>query len=155
MGKERSMLETVVVGIDKLTEGLTDSHELLEMSEAEGDEDSINEVIVELDELEQQVAKLEFQRMFSGELDMNNAFLDIQSGSGGTEAQDWAEMLLRMYLRWGEAKGFKVDLIEASPGDVAGIKSATVSFQGEYAYGWLRTETGVHRLVRKLSLIHI
>ena len=139
LGKERSMLETVVVGIDKLTDGLSDSHELLEMSEAEGDEDSINDVI----------AKLEFQRMFSGELDMNNAFLDIQSGSGGTEAQDWAEMLLRMYLRWGEAKGFKVDLIEASPGDVAGIKSATVSFQGEYAYGWLRTETGVHRLVRK------
>ena len=143
------MLETVVIGIDKLTDGLTDSHELLEMSEAEGDEDSINDVITELDELEQHVAKLEFQRMFSGELDMNNAFLDIQSGSGGTEAQDWAEMLLRMYLRWGEAKGFKVDLIEASPGDVAGIKSATVGFQGEYAYGWLRTETGVHRLVRK------
>ncbi|MGB0847504.1 MAG: peptide chain release factor 2 [Thiolinea sp.] len=149
LGKERSMLETVVVGIDKLTDGLSDSHELLEMSEAEGDEDSINDVIAELDDLEQDVAKLEFQRMFSGELDMNNAFLDIQSGSGGTEAQDWAEMLLRMYLRWGEAKGFKVDLIEASPGDVAGIKSATVSFQGEYAYGWLRTETGVHRLVRK------
>ncbi len=138
-----------MLGIDRLTAGVSDAHALLEMAEAEADEDSINEVLAELDDLEKEVAKLEFQRMFSGELDMNNAFLDIQSGSGGTEAQDWAEMLLRMYLRWGEAKGFKVDLIEASPGDVAGIKSATVGFQGEYAYGWLRTETGVHRLVRK------
>ncbi len=119
------------------------------MAEEEGDEDSVEEVLSELQELEAEVEKLEFQRMFSGELDANNAFLDIQSGSGGTEAQDWVEMLLRMYLRWGEQKGFKVDLIEASAGDVAGLKSATVSFQGEYAYGWLRTETGVHRLVRK------
>lgn len=149
MGKERSLLENIVVGIDKLSSGLDDSHELLEMSEAEGDQDSVNEVTAELDDLTAQVEKLEFQRMFSHELDPNNAYLDIQSGSGGTEAQDWAEMLLRMYLRWGEAKGFKVELIEASAGDVAGIKSATISFQGEYAYGWLRTETGVHRLVRK------
>lgn len=119
------------------------------MAEAEGDETSANDVTAEVDSLEQDVEKLEFQRMFSGELDRNNAFLDIQSGAGGTEAQDWTEMLLRMYLRWGEAKGFKTELIEASPGDVAGIKSATISFQGEYAFGWLRTETGVHRLVRK------
>ncbi len=99
--------------------------------------------------LEKQVADLEFRRMFSGEMDANNAFLDIQSGSGGTEAQDWAEMLLRMYLRWGERRGFKTELIEASAGEVAGIKSATIKFDGPYAYGWLRTETGVHRLVRK------
>ncbi|PIE00146.1 MAG: peptide chain release factor 2 [Thiothrix nivea] len=149
LGKERSLLENIVGGIDKLTSGLEDAHELLEMAEEEGDEDSVEEVLSELQELEAEVEKLEFQRMFSGELDANNAFLDIQSGSGGTEAQDWVEMLLRMYLRWGEQKGFKVDLIEASAGDVAGLKSATVSFQGEYAYGWLRTETGVHRLVRK------
>lgn len=149
MGKERAFLETVVGGINRLTNGLTDANELLEMAEAEGDETSANDVTAEVDSLEQDVEKLEFQRMFSGELDQNNAFLDIQSGAGGTEAQDWTEMLLRMYLRWGEAKGFKTELIEASPGDVAGIKSATISFQGEYAFGWLRTETGVHRLVRK------
>ncbi|MFZ1345144.1 peptide chain release factor 2 [Thiothrix eikelboomii] len=149
LGKERALLDTVVGGIKHLTQGLNDAHELLEMAEAEGDEASANEVTAEVDSLEQAVEKLEFQRMFSGELDRNNAFLDIQSGAGGTEAQDWTEMLLRMYLRWGEAKGFKTELIEASPGDVAGIKSATISFQGEYAFGWLRTETGVHRLVRK------
>jgi peptide chain release factor 2 len=149
LGKERANLDTVVGGIDRLTNGLTDAHELLEMAEAEDDESSANDVTAEVDSLEQEVEKLEFQRMFSGELDRNNAFLDIQSGAGGTEAQDWSEMILRMYLRWGEAKGFKTELIEASPGDVAGIKSATISFQGEYAFGWLRTETGVHRLVRK------
>lgn len=149
MGKERANLDAVVGGIDRLTNGLTDANELLEMAEAEDDENSANDVTAEVDSLEQEVEKLEFQRMFSGELDRNNAFLDIQSGAGGTEAQDWSEMILRMYLRWGEAKGFKTELIEASPGDVAGIKSATISFQGEYAFGWLRTETGVHRLVRK------
>lgn len=149
MGKERANLDTVVGGIDRLTNGLTDANELLEMAEAEDDESSANDLTAEVDSLEQEVEKLEFQRMFSGELDRNNAFLDIQSGAGGTEAQDWSEMILRMYLRWGEAKGFKTELIEASPGDVAGIKSATISFQGEYAFGWLRTETGVHRLVRK------
>lgn len=136
-------------GIKRLTQGLSDANELLAMAEAEGDEASANEVTAEVDSLERAVEKLEFERMFSGELDRNNAFLDIQSGAGGTEAQDWTEMLLRMYLRWGEAKGFKTELIEASPGDVAGIKSATISFEGEYAFGWLRTETGVHRLVRK------
>ncbi len=149
MGKERAFLDNVVGGIKRLSNGLTDANDLLEMAEAEGDESSANDVIAEVDSLEQEVEKLEFQRMFSGELDRNNAFLDIQSGAGGTEAQDWAEMILRMYLRWGEAKGFKTELIEASAGDVAGIKSATISFEGEYAFGWLRTETGVHRLVRK------
>ncbi len=119
------------------------------MGAEEDDQDTVDSVIVDIDNFEAQVAKLEFRRMFSGEMDQNNAFLDIQSGSGGTEAQDWAEMILRMYLRWGEAHGFKTELMEASSGDVAGIKSATIRFEGEYAYGWLRTETGVHRLVRK------
>jgi len=119
------------------------------MAVEEGDEDSVAEVASELDNLQQQLETLEFRRMFSGETDPNNAYLDIQAGSGGTEAQDWAEMLLRMYLRWGEAHGFKTTLEEASAGEVAGIKSATIHFQGEYAFGWLRTETGVHRLVRK------
>lgn len=119
------------------------------MAAAEDDEDTAAEVQADIEGLERQLEKLEFRRMFSGEMDANNAFLDIQSGSGGTEAQDWAEMMLRMYLRWGEAKGFKTELIEVSGGDVAGIKSATIRFEGEYAFGWLRTETGVHRLVRK------
>jgi peptide chain release factor 2 len=117
-----------------------------------GDEDDAETVgVVEADiaGLDKDLAALEFRRMFSGELDSSNAFLDIQSGAGGTEAQDWAEMLLRMYLRWGERRGFKTEIIEASSGEVAGIKSTTVRFEGEYAYGWLRTETGVHRLVRK------
>ena len=115
----------------------------------EDDEATVAEVEADLQRLERMVADLEFRRMFSGEMDASNAYLDIQAGSGGTEAQDWAEMLLRMYLRWGEAHGFKTELVEASDGDVAGIKSATVRFEGEYAYGWLRTEIGVHRLVRK------
>ena len=129
--------------------GLTDAHDLLEMAEAEDDADTVEAVRADLDGFEQRVAELEFRRMFAGEMDEANAFLDIQAGSGGTEAQDWAEMLLRMYLRWGERRGFKTELIEVSPGDVAGIKSATVKFEGPYAFGWLRTETGVHRLVRK------
>ena len=115
----------------------------------EDDADTIGEVVSDLGEFEKVVAGLEFRRMFSGEMDPNNAYVDIQSGAGGTEAQDWAEMLLRMYLRWAEAHGFKAEVIEASAGEVAGIKSATVHVVGEYAYGWLRTETGVHRLVRK------
>ncbi len=135
--------------IDSLESGLADAKDLLEMAREEDDEDTLNSVIEDLNDFETRVAKLEFRRMFSGEQDASNAFLDIQSGSGGTEAQDWAEMLLRMFLRWGERQGFKTELIEASPGDVAGIKSATIQFTGEYAYGWLRTETGVHRLVRK------
>ena len=135
--------------IDKLDIGIADTKDLLEMVIEDDDAEALESVDAEIAELESLLAVLEFRRMFSGEMDPNNAFLDIQSGSGGTEAQDWAEMLLRMYLRWGEAKGFKVDLVEASAGDVAGIKSATIQFQGEYAFGWLRTETGVHRLVRK------
>ena len=149
LGKERSYLEGVVLGTTRLTNGLNDANELLELAEAENDEASVNGIVADIDSFEADIEKLEFQRMFSGELDANNAFLDIQSGAGGTEAQDWTEMLTRMYLRWGEAKGFKTELIEASPGDVAGLKSATISFEGEYAFGWLRTETGVHRLVRK------
>lgn len=149
LGKERVALESVVELLSSLTSGLDDCAELVAMAQEENDEDTLNSVNTDLDTLESQIATLEFRRMFSGEQDPNNAFVDIQSGSGGTEAQDWAEMLLRMYLRWGEAHGFKTELMEASPGDVAGIKSATIRFQGEYAFGWLRTESGVHRLVRK------
>jgi len=119
------------------------------MAVEENDEASVAEVEAELDKLEADVARLEFLRMFSGKMDANSCYLDIQAGSGGTEAQDWANILLRMFLRWGERSGFKTELIEVSDGEVAGIKSATIHFQGEYAYGWLRTETGVHRLVRK------
>lgn len=119
------------------------------MAVEEGDEGAVDDIRTELDGLEGELEKLEFRRMFSGEMDENNAYLDIQAGSGGTEAQDWANMLLRMYLRWGERKGFKTEIIELQEGEVAGIKSATIHLQGEYAYGWLRTETGVHRLVRK------
>ncbi|MFT5562031.1 MAG: peptide chain release factor 2, partial [Litorivivens sp.] len=129
--------------------GLEDAGTLIEMAEEENDESLLTDVEIELNALDTQLAKLEFQRMFSGEMDPNSAYLDIQSGSGGTEAQDWAEMLMRMYLRWGESKGFKTDVVEITDGDVAGIKGATLHFEGEYAYGWLRTETGVHRLVRK------
>ncbi|MCR6652364.1 MAG: peptide chain release factor 2 [Cellvibrionaceae bacterium] len=149
LGRERSSLEQVVKTIDTLDQGLADCRELIDLSVEENDEASLADVSKEIDSLEAQLAALEFRRMFSGETDPNNAYLDIQSGSGGTEAQDWAEILLRMYLRWGDAKGFKTTLEEASPGEVAGIKSATIHFEGEYAFGWLRTETGVHRLVRK------
>lgn len=128
---------------------MQEAAELLELAVVEEDEATVAEVVTDLDRVEASIAELEFRRMFSGEMDINNAFLEIQSGAGGTEAQDWAEMLLRMYLRWGEAKGFKTELIEVSDGDVAGIKSATIRFEGPYAFGWLRTETGVHRLVRK------
>ncbi|MBS3955653.1 MAG: peptide chain release factor 2 [Methylicorpusculum sp.] len=149
LGKERVQLETIVNTINELEGGLVDASELLEMAVEENDEETVDTVVADLEHLEKRVADLEFRRMFSGEMDANNAFLDIQSGSGGTEAQDWASMIERMFLRWGEAKGFKTELIEESPGDVAGIKSATIKFEGEYAFGWLRTETGVHRLVRK------
>ena len=149
LGKERAQLETTVKTIQALDTNLSEIGELLKMAHAEQDEASFTELTIELKKLEQELVKLEFRRMFSGEMDFNNAYLDIQSGSGGTEAQDWAEMLLRMYLRWGENKGFKTEVIEVTPGEVAGIKGATVKFSGEYAFGWLRTETGVHRLVRK------
>ncbi|WP_415899076.1 peptide chain release factor 2 [Neptuniibacter sp. QD48_11] len=149
LGKERSTLEAVVNTIDELTAGVDDTRDLLDMAVEEDDEDTVAEVESDVNNMLDKLQTLEFRRMFSGEADPNNAFLDIQAGSGGTEAQDWAEMMLRMYLRWGEDKGFKTELLECSAGDVAGIKSATISFQGEYAFGWLRTETGVHRLVRK------
>ncbi|WP_156302552.1 peptide chain release factor 2 [Methylogaea oryzae] len=149
LGRERAQLEGVIDLLDGLEQGLTDAADLLEMAEAENDEGTVAGVEADLQRFESQLSGLEFRRMFSGEMDANNAFMDIQAGSGGTEAQDWAEMLLRMYLRWGEQHGFKTELEEASAGDVAGIKSATIRFEGEYAYGWLRTETGVHRLVRK------
>ena len=135
--------------IDELDQGLADSRDLLELAEMEEDEGTVEEVRKELSGLQGALEKLEFRRMFSGEMDENNAYLDIQAGSGGTEAQDWANMLLRMYLRWAERRGFKAEIVELQEGEVAGIKSATIHIQGDYAYGWLRTETGVHRLVRK------
>jgi peptide chain release factor 2 len=142
-------LEVVVVTLDDLSKGLNDAGELLEMAADEEDAGTVGEVVSDLENFEQKLAGLEFRRMFAGEMDPNSAYLDIQSGAGGTEAQDWAEMILRMYLRWAEAHDFKSEVVEASAGEVAGIKSATVHIVGEYAFGWLRTETGVHRLVRK------
>ena len=135
--------------ITELEIGLIDSEALLALANEEGDEATVNELETELQDYQEKVELLEFRRMFAGELDANHAFLEIQSGSGGTEAQDWAEMILRMYLRWAEDKGFSTEILEVSAGEVAGIKGATVKISGEYAYGWLRTETGVHRLVRK------
>ncbi|MGH8556785.1 MAG: peptide chain release factor 2 [Methylococcales bacterium] len=149
LGRERGQLQEVVNTIQEMDRSLTDSKELLEMAAEEDDTETVETIVRDLKAFESRVAGLEFRRMFPGEMDPNNAFIDIQSGSGGTEAQDWAEMLLRMYLRWGERKGFKTELIEVSDGEVAGIKSATIKFDGDYAFGWLRTETGVHRLVRK------
>ena len=149
LGKERVSLENIVNTIQSLEESLSESTELLKLAEEENDEEAVAVVLDDLEVNEKQLGKLEFRRMFSGEMDVNNAFVDIQSGSGGTEAQDWADMLLRMYLRWGEKHNFKTELLEVSPGEVAGIKSATIQYTGEYAFGWLRTETGVHRLVRK------
>ncbi|HKI73625.1 MAG TPA: peptide chain release factor 2 [Pseudomonadales bacterium] len=149
LGKERASLEQVVETIDTLTRGLDDAGDIIELARDEDDESLLAAAETDVDKLTAQLEALEFRRMFSGETDPNNAYLDIQAGSGGTEAQDWAEMLLRMYLRWGEQRGFKTEIIELSPGEVAGIKGATIHFEGEYAFGWLRTETGVHRLVRK------
>ena len=135
--------------IEALDSGLGDVADIVELAAEENDESLFNEGLTDLEELESRLGVLEFKRMFSGEMDSNSAFLDIQAGSGGTEAQDWAEMLLRMYLRWAEAHGFKTEIMEVSDGDVAGIKGATIHVDGEHAFGWLRTETGVHRLVRK------
>lgn len=149
LGRERTQLEGIVFSLTNLKQSLIDLSELFELAREENDEQAISDISSDLQKIEQEVAGFEFRRMFSGSMDESNAFLDIQSGSGGTEAQDWAEMILRMYLRWGEQHGFKTDLIECSAGDVAGIKSATIHFIGQYAFGWLRTETGVHRLVRK------
>ncbi len=149
LGQERARLEKIVLVLVQLDSGLNDASELLDMAVEDNDEDGVAAVQADLTELQKQVEALEFTRMFSGDMDASNAFLDVQAGSGGTEAQDWAEMLLRMYLRWGEAHGFDTELIEVSAGDVAGIKSATIRFGGDYVFGRLRTETGVHRLVRK------
>ena len=149
LGRERSSLEAVVKTIEDLDTGIADTRDILEMAVEEKDEGILSDVQTDIDSMEAQLATLEFRRMFSGEMDENCAYLDIQSGSGGTEAQDWAEMLLRMYLRWADDKGFKAELVECSAGDVAGIKSATIQVSGDYAFGWLRTEIGVHRLVRK------
>ncbi len=142
-------LEQIVKVITDLDSELQEANEYIELAAEEDDQESIDAIVQDLDSFEQKLAKLEFQRMFSGKLDSNNAFIDVQSGSGGTEAQDWAEMIFRMFLRWGEHNGFKTEIIEVSDGDVAGIKSGTIKFTGDYAFGWLRTETGVHRLVRK------
>ena len=149
LGKERVQLDHLCETFLKSSVILSDAKELFEMAESENDIDTVNELIADLDKTEQLISKYEFERMFSGEMDQNSAYLDIQSGSGGTEAQDWAEMILRMYLRWGDKHNFKVKLMEVSAGDVAGIKSATIHFDGEYAFGWLRSEIGIHRLVRK------
>jgi peptide chain release factor 2 len=149
LGRERARLEEVVDTLNSLSQSLVDADELLEMAAAENDQETLDVIEADLGALDADISRLEFRRMFSGEMDESNAFLDIQAGSGGTEAQDWAEMLLRMYLRWAERHGFKAELIEVSPGEVAGIKSATMKVEGPYAFGWLRTEIGVHRLVRK------
>ncbi|RLA05046.1 MAG: peptide chain release factor 2 [Gammaproteobacteria bacterium] len=149
LGRQRSDLELVVETIGSLQISLVDTSDLLEMAVEEDDESTVEEIKQDLDQQQNKVKKLEFRRMFDGKMDSKSAFVDIQSGSGGTEAQDWANMLLRQYLRWGERKGFKTEVTEISDGEVAGIKSATIHIKGDYAYGWLRTETGVHRLVRK------
>jgi len=149
LGRERAELEAVVGTIDKLYEGISEVEELFSLAREEEDQELFDAADKDLESLQQQLQSLEFRRMFSGTMDSANAYFDIQAGSGGTEGQDWAEMLLRMYLRWGEDKGFKAELVEVSGGEVAGIKSATIHFSGDFAFGWLRTETGVHRLVRK------
>jgi peptide chain release factor 2 len=149
LGRERSLLQGVVSTLDKLTGGLEDAAEMLQLAKEEEDEEVLQSVVADLEDMNADVERLEFERMFSGEMDPSPCFLDIQAGSGGTEAQDWAEMLLRMYLKWAERRGWKADLVEVSPGDVAGIKSATIHITGDYAFGWCRTEIGVHRLVRK------
>ncbi len=149
LGKERAALEAVVDTIDQLDQGVEDVEGLLELAIEESDQETFDEIEPELAELETKLAKLEFRRMFAGDHDESDCYIDLQAGSGGTEAQDWTSMMLRMYLRWADAKGFKTEVIEVSEGEVAGLKSATVRISGEYAYGWLRTETGVHRLVRK------
>ena len=149
LGKERVQIDNLCETFSKSNSILSDAKELLEMAESENDVDTVNGLLTDLDKTENLISKYEFERMFSGEMDRNSAYLDIQSGSGGTEAQDWAEMILRMYLRWGDKHNFNVKLMEVSAGDVAGIKSATIHFDGEYAFGWLRSEIGIHRLVRK------
>ena len=149
LAQERAGLAEILTVLGDLDTGLGEFAELAELAAADEDQGALAEVDQELDGLDQRLGRLEFRRMFQGEMDAQAAFVEIQAGSGGTEAQDWADMLLRMYLRWGEKQGFKADIVELSGGEVAGIKSATVQFHGDHAFGWLRTETGVHRLVRK------
>jgi peptide chain release factor 2 len=149
LGRERARLTTDIGEIDRTSKGITDAIELLALAESEGEEAAVIDIERDSERLASDVRRLELKRMFHGEMDSHSAFLDIQAGAGGTEAQDWAQMLLRMYLRWCAARGFSAEVIDSSPGEVAGIKSATIEVHGEYAYGWLRTETGVHRLVRK------
>jgi len=149
LGRERKMLEDVVHGLGKIQQDLSDAAELFEMSQAENDDASLNSTASDIQDIEKRIEAMEFRRMFSHPMDPNNCFIDIQAGSGGTEAQDWAAMLLRMYLRYCERKGFQVEVLEQSDGEVAGIKGASLKVSGEFAYGHLRTETGVHRLVRK------
>ncbi|HVO49131.1 MAG TPA: peptide chain release factor 2 [Steroidobacteraceae bacterium] len=149
LGRERARLAAAVEEIDRTDKGIADASELLELAEAENDEAAARDIEGDAARLEQAVRHLELKRMFRNEMDSHNAFLDIQAGAGGTEAQDWAQMLLRMYLRWAAARGFTAEVFDSNPGEVAGIKSASLEIKGEYAYGWLRTETGVHRLVRK------
>ncbi len=149
LGREKSSIEKVVNLLDEIDSNLTDTQDLIEIAQDEEDEDTFNSLLKDLKKLEKQIDDLEFTRMFSGEMDAQNAFVDVQAGSGGTEAQDWADILLRMYLRWAERRGFEAEIIDYSPGEVAGIKSATIQVIGDYAFGWLRTEIGIHRLVRK------
>ena len=149
LGRERADLENSIDTLVFLDTGLLEAFDLLEIAREEQDQDTTDSVKNDLTDIERRLSNLEFHRMFAGKMDSKNAFLDIQAGSGGTEAQDWAEMLFRMYMRWGERRNFSTEVIEFSPGDVAGIKSATIRFEGDYVFGWLRTEIGVHRLVRK------
>ena len=149
LGRERARLEEAVRAVAKLDARIKDAGDMLELAREENDAETVAAIGKDIAGLEREVGEMEFRRMFPGEMDAANAFVDVQAGSGGTEAQDWAAMLQRMYVRWGERRGFRTELIEQSDGEVAGIKSATLKFEGPYAYGWLRTETGVHRLVRK------
>ena len=149
LGRERTKLEAVVGTLDRLGVGLNEAGELLELAEADADEGMVRAVQQDVERIEGEIARLEFQRMFPGEMDAHHCFLDIQAGAGGTEAQDWAQMLMRMYLRWADKRGFKVEMTDVAEGEVAGIKGCSMRIEGEFAYGWLRTETGVHRLVRK------
>jgi peptide chain release factor 2 len=149
LGKERASLEAIVSSLDQFRTTLAEAEELISLAEEEDDAGTFADVARDVQKVDREIEVLEFRRMFAGKMDQHNAYLDVQAGSGGTEAQDWAEMLLRMYLRWAESRGFDAEILELSPADIAGIKSATVRFSGDYAFGWLRTETGVHRLVRK------
>jgi peptide chain release factor 2 len=149
LGRERARLSADLEQLDNAGSALANASELLELAETEGDDAAVIDIEKEIPQLESRVRALEFRRMFRGEMDSHSAYLDIQAGAGGTEAQDWAQMLMRMYLRWGAQHGFKTEVMDSNPGEVAGMKSCSISFEGDYAYGWLRTETGVHRLVRK------